>query len=371
MRDPVRRLKLYEAMKSDIVSGVYLSGGFMPNEFELAVKYGYSRDTVRSALAMLEDDKLVELLKGKGRRICPANVEKAKVPLTFLLPCPDFLCETASFVNAQMTRRMLKGVSQVAFEYDCRVETVPVSPTNNAHEIDWRKLNFVNADSRLVVNGYWYRDLFPLLMERGCKMAFIEDQAPELNDYKNYVKEWFLLSMDRLSTMESAVKFLAECGCRRIALAHNYIAEKDHPVLHGYKSGLAKYGLRYIAWHDTLMAKDDSVREIIGNFYKKNNFDGLLLDPMLIFRIQPRHSVHQYLGLPANVKIITTREISYNQMVFPSLTSMDFQYEEIGMVAAQHLLEEKFIAGQQLFSAKVIKRESTMLESDQLSLITT
>ena len=338
--------------------------------FELAAKYNCSRGTIRGMLAMLEDDKLVELLKGKRRRICPAKVEKVQPPLTFLLPCADFLCETASFVNAQMTRRMLKGVSQVAFEYDCRVETVPVSPTNNAHEIDWRKLDFVNTDSRLVVNGYWYRDLFPLLMERGCKVTFIEDQAPELNDYKKYVKEWFLLSMDRLSTMESAVKFLAECGCRRIALAHNYIAEKDHPVLHGYKSGLAKYGLRYISWQDTFMARDETVREIIGNFYKKNNFDGLLLDPMLIFRMQPRHSVNQYFGLPANVKIIATREIIYNQMVFPSLTSMDFQYEEIGKVAAQHLLENKFTTGQQLFSAKVIKRESTMRESEQLSLIT-
>lgn len=371
MREPVKRRLLYEAIKQDIARGVYLPGSFLPNELKLAVKYGNARDTLRLALTMLEDDKIIELLKGRGRRVCPVSSAETRPLITFLLPCADFLSDTDLFVNAHMTRRILNGVSRVAFEYDCRVEIVPVSPTNNERDINWGALDCINADSRLVINGLWYRQLFPLLSERGCKVALLEEQASEINDYKDYVKEWFLLSLDRLTTLESAVKVLVECGCRRIALAHNYISEKDHPVLYGYKSGMAKYGLRYIAWEDTLMANDETVSEIIGNFYKKNNFDGLLLDPMLIHRMRARHPVHQCLGLPAKVKIITTREIGYNQMAFPSLTSMDFPYEKIGMVAAQHLLKEKFTAERQLFSANVIKRESTMHESDKLSLITT
>ena len=263
---------------------------------------------------------------------------------------------------------MLKGVSQVAFEYGCRVEAVPVSPTNNDHDINWNTLDFVNADSRLVVNGYWYRDLFPMLSKRGCRVAFVENQAPDFNIYKDFIKEWFVLSMDRLNAMETAVKFLTERGCRRIALAHNYIAEKDHPVLDGYKSGLAKCGLRYAAWLDTLAANDKTIGGIIAGFYKKNKFDALLLDPDLIFMMRMRHSVNHCLGLPENVKIMATREVSSNQMLFPSLSSMDFPYEEIGRIAAQHLLEDKFRPEQQIFSSRVIERESTMLAAEQLSL---
>jgi len=69
MREPVKRLELYEAIKRDIANKIYLPGEFLPNELELAEKYGYARNTVRPGLAMLEDDNLVELLRGRGRQI--------------------------------------------------------------------------------------------------------------------------------------------------------------------------------------------------------------------------------------------------------------------------------------------------------------
>ena len=371
MREPVKRLKLYETMKADIASGVYSPGAFLPNEFELADKYGYSRGTVRSTLAMLEDDKLVELLKGKRRRLCPAKVEKAKVPLTFLLPCADFISETFPHVAAQISRRILKGVSQIAFDHNYRLETVAVSPTNNAHEIDWRKLDFVNADSMLVVIGYWYRDLFPLLSKSGCRVSFIENQAYDFNVYADYLKKWYVLTIDRISTTESAVKLLAERGCRRIALTYDDITEKNHPVLHGYESGLAKCGLSYAAWLDTFTANNETIAGIIAGFYEKNKFDALLLDPHLVFRLRTRYSLNSCLGLPENVKIMATDEISFNQQAFPSLSSTEFPYEEIGRVAAQRLLEDNFRGGQQIFSARIIERESTMHENERLSLLTT
>lgn len=369
MRSPVKRLKLYEAMKSDIASGVYLSGAFLPNEFELADKYGYSRETVRWALTMLEDDRIIELLKCKGRRIRSGIVGESRPLINFLLPCAGFLSETPLSEHAQSTRRILSGVSQIAFEYNCRVETVPVSPTNNRHEINWSKLDFVNSESRLVISGgYWYCDLFPLFKERGCKVAFIENQTYEFKLYADYIKEWYVLSMDRVTALESAVKFLAERGCRRIALVHCGISEKDHPVLHGYKSGLAKCGLRFTAWLDALNSNDDNIGNMIAGFYKKNNFDALLLDPYLVFRMRTRHSLHYCLGLPAGVKFLTTEEISYNHLALPSLSSVEFSYEEMGRIAAKGLLENQFRPGQQFFNAGIVERESTMHEVEQLVL---
>jgi len=365
MREPVKRIKLYEAMKSDIASGVYLSGAFLPNEFELSDRYGYSRDTVRSALTMLEDDKLVELLKGKGRQICPGHVEKAKVPLTFLLPCADFLSETFPHVTAQSCRQMLKGVSQIAFECDYRLETIPVSPTNNAHEIDWRKLDFVNADSRLIITGYWYRDLFPLLLERGCRVAFANRQVICRKDYENFINNCFCITVDAFKAAEDAVMHLFKRGCRRIALFHHYISEPEHPTMCGYLSGLRKCGLKFSAWHEIPdeipgeCPKQENVRSQLNGFYKKSGgFDGLLISPELSgLRLR---NLYQGLGLNEEIKIISSDDMAGNQWATPSISSMAFPHEEIGRIMARHLLVPDFSPEELLISAKFIERESTL-----------
>ena len=370
MRDPVRRLKLYEALKADIASGAYLPGSFLPNEFELAEKYGYSRDTVRSMLAMLEDDKLVELLKGKGRRICPGNVKKAQVPLTFLLPCPDFFSETFSHVSAQNARRLLKGVSQIAFEYDCRVETVPVSPTNNAHEIDWRKLDFVNADSRLILSGYWYRDLFPLLLERGCRVAFVNPQDAGLKHHEDFVNKCLIITLNVFGAAEAAVEFLCRQGCRRIALFHRYISEPEHPVMDGYLAGLRKCGLTFSAWHEPPEAhlKLQDVKSRLKCFYRQSGgFDGLFIDPGLAVELH-LHNLYQELGLDEDIKIIVSSDADNNQWIAPPLTSTAFPYEEIGRIAAQRLLSPDFSSGEQMVSGRLFERESTSSPKSNFAL---
>ena len=370
MRDPVRRLKLYEAMKSDIASGVYLPGGFLPNEFELAEKYGYSRDTVRSALTMLEDDKQVELLKGKGRRLCPANVEKAQVPLTFLLPCPDFLSETFPHVAAQISRRILKGVSQIAFDHNCRLETVAVSPTNNQHDIDWRKLDFVNADSRLILSGYWYRDLFPLLLERGCRVAFVNPQDAGLKHHEDFVKKCLIITLNVFGAAEAAVEFLCRHGCRRIALFHRYISEPEHPVMGGYLSGLKKCGLTFSAWHEQPEAhlKLQDVKSRLKCFYRQSGgFDGLFIDPGLAVELH-LHNLYHELGLDEDIKIIVSSDADNNQWIASPLTSTAFPYEEIGRIAAQCLLSPDFSPGEQMVSARLIERESTLSPKSNFAL---
>ncbi len=370
MREPVKRRLLYEAIKQDIAKGVYLPGSFLPNELELAVKYGIARDTLRLALTMLEDDKTIELLKGRGRRVCPANNAETRPLITFLLPCADFLSETYLFSIAQATRRILKGVSQVAFEYNCRLETVPVSPTNNAHDIDWRRLDFINSESRILAFGYWYCDLFPLFKKLGCRVAFIENQTWHFKFYADFLKDWAVFTIDRFNAMKAAVKFMADRDCRRIALVRCDIDKKDHPSLLGYKAGLAECGLSYAAWLNTLTTDDENITGIIADFYKKNKFDALLLDPYLICKLRTRQSLNYYLGLPESVKIMADAESIYNQREFSSLSSTDFPYEEIGRVAAQRLLEDKFRNEQQIFNARIIERESTMYEAERFNLLT-
>ncbi len=344
-------------------------GGRFQTEHELCNEFGVARTTMTRVMVRLVEEGLLRRSPGKGSFV--QKVKKPDVPITFLLPCADFLSETFADAMAQNSRRILKGASQVAFEYDCGLVTVPVSPTNNWHDIDWRKLDFINSDSKVLAYGYWYKGLFRLFKERGCKVAFVETQTSDYKIYTDCLKDWFVLTVDRLGATGSAVKFLAERGCRRIALAHGNIDEEDHPALLGYKAGLAQCGHRYAATVNTSDASDETIAGVIAGFYKNNKFDALLLDPRYIFKLRTQHSLNRYLGLPESVKIIADYETGYNHCFFPSLSTMDFSYEEIGRAAAQRLLEDEFRPGRQIFGGRIVERESTMQENERLTLLTT
>lgn len=66
-------MKLYQELKDiicqKILSGEFLNGDFLPNERELCSEYGMSRITVRKALRLLEEDKLIVKKPGSGNQI--------------------------------------------------------------------------------------------------------------------------------------------------------------------------------------------------------------------------------------------------------------------------------------------------------------
>ncbi|WP_207653738.1 GntR family transcriptional regulator [Scatolibacter rhodanostii] len=78
MKDKPKYLQLFEQIKSEILQGVYVGGQKIPGENETAEKYGMSRQTVRQALAMLEQEQFVERKQGSGTYIKESKKERKK-----------------------------------------------------------------------------------------------------------------------------------------------------------------------------------------------------------------------------------------------------------------------------------------------------
>lgn len=66
MKDGAKYVQLFERLKEEIAKGVYRGGEKIPGENELAEQYGMSRQTVRQALSMLEQELLIERRQGSG-----------------------------------------------------------------------------------------------------------------------------------------------------------------------------------------------------------------------------------------------------------------------------------------------------------------
>ena len=73
-------LPIYDLLHDDIVKGVYPTGSLFPSENTLSEKYNVSRNTLRQALAILQQDGFIHKQQGKGTVVIYSGtqLEKAK-----------------------------------------------------------------------------------------------------------------------------------------------------------------------------------------------------------------------------------------------------------------------------------------------------
>ena len=69
-QDVLKYQKLYHWAHTLITSGVIKNMDKFPSETSLQKKFGYSRQTVRTALQQLEDEGLIKRVRGSGTYVC-------------------------------------------------------------------------------------------------------------------------------------------------------------------------------------------------------------------------------------------------------------------------------------------------------------
>lgn len=80
--------QLQELIKEQIESGVWAPGDLLPSEPELARGLGVSRVVVRQALAILEDDRQIRRVRGRGTFVAQPKLEHRAGGLSRLLATP-------------------------------------------------------------------------------------------------------------------------------------------------------------------------------------------------------------------------------------------------------------------------------------------
>jgi len=80
--------QLQEVLKEQIESGRWAPGEALPSEPELARRFGISRVVVRQALAILEDDRQIVRVKGRGTFVAPPKLDARAGGLSRLLVAP-------------------------------------------------------------------------------------------------------------------------------------------------------------------------------------------------------------------------------------------------------------------------------------------
>ncbi len=206
MRTSKKRDIVYNTIKNAILSFDYEVGTALPLEVDLAEKYGVSRETLRNALALLEEENLIERVRGKGT-FFSQNIIPPKI--TFLIPRPEAIDISLSYFG------VYRGVLEQTFNCNCELETRVISKSNSFNDIDWSQMFKLNQNSNVIVLGFWYTKLFPILNTRKCNVAFIADnEFPELNN-SMALKNWHRVNVDMQQIARDMTLEILKQGSKR------------------------------------------------------------------------------------------------------------------------------------------------------------
>lgn len=112
MKDPkterekkLKHIKIYHQLYRLIEEGVYPAGSRLPSEPALAEQLNVSRMTLRRALSLLQEDRLVKNIRGKGNYICgPAS--ESQIYRVAGLCHPIYGCCTQTFASVELDFRI-------------------------------------------------------------------------------------------------------------------------------------------------------------------------------------------------------------------------------------------------------------------------
>ena len=301
------------------------------SEAVLCKEFGISRMTANKINNQLVGEGFLYRIKGSGTYV--KSPKAAQQPIRFLLPCPDYF----RFDCTYDIRLLMAGMLKEAQKSGIRIQGVPVSSVNNPQEIDWDELEDFNSETTVVVAGFWFKEVFPFLCERKCKVIFCDfHTSDDAKAYPFFFKNWTILRLDAQKAMIKTVDMLAEKSFKRIGYVYNVYFE-DSPLMTGFRKGMLKNSLP--------LTKDNLIYSgNIDDYYDRvqaasENFDVLILSSPDLVRQTLMILQSSGQKVPDDIALICFGDKQNFVNLNPPLSALSIPFYRVGQTIAAGLRE--------------------------------
>ena len=345
MRRPKKALKIYHSIRNDILKRRLPAGALLAKrEVDFAASLNVSRDTLRHALGMLEEEHLIRRVKGQGSFISE-SIPRRKI--TVMMPCAGNISLYSGFLSAQFS-----GAMEEARRHSCEIETIPVSPTNDLNDIDWEALFNLNSESRVVLSSYWFRTIFGFLAQSKCRVALIHDDGP--HDFPGIIhaEKWSRLHFKTSEALRDLTIHLFERGAKNPVFLMRFANEDASPIREIILSACEEWDPEFkpLIVNIPDICTSAEVDRILKKTLKENpeiQPDGVLVNTVQAFEVIRKHYPQILCGF---VDMKQKADFPADQWTFYS----DFNQREIGMEAVRQLLRPDYPGKEIAYTAKII-----------------
>lgn len=336
MEDAERKTAKYrflvDTIKEKIRSGVYAPGERMESENRLSETFGYSRQTVRQALSVLEREGLIERRRGSGTYISaegrrPARGRNVAIVTTYI---SDYIFPTIirgieeTLTNAGYSLTL--GVTNNHVEDESRILQSLISRRIDGVIVEGTKTAFPNPNV----------ELYQRLEKMGVPVVFF-------NSYYRDLQNAVYVVTDDKSVGRQAADLLIEKGCRCLGGVFKSDDMQGHGRYAGFSEGVIRSGCALgddsVVWYTT------SERS---RLFRPDNRDYMFerlrgCDGVVCYNDQIAYGVIDLLTsrgvrVPEDVLVTGCDNSSVSEYSPVKITSFNHPKDEMGRLAANKLI---------------------------------
>lgn len=347
-------ISLLNWLKEKINLGELHTGDKLYSENELSEMFHLSRQTVRHAIGILEEEGFVERVRGSGTYVgsYKGSARKQTMNIAVISTYVDGYIFPPTLQGIVQTLSAAGYMTQIAFTSN-RVE--------NERKILQGLLEKENVDGVIVEatksslpnpNLEYYREL----QRRGVALLFFNCKYPELDVP--------IVALDDIRAGEDAVRFLLENGHRKIGGIFKADDGQGKLRYAGYVNALLEANLgiddRKILWIDTEDQKN--LKNISSSILRR------LMDCTAVFCYNDEVAFglvellqKEGFRVPAQLSIVSIDASDLSLLAEPKITSIPYPMEELGKKAAENmikLIEELNFNATFLYHPKILVRDS-------------
>ena len=332
LNESLKYVKLYNWARTLILSGVLKTGEKMLSEHMLQKKFGVSRQTVRTALNRLEEDGLIQRVRGSGTYISyvEAGVERNSAHIGLIM----------SYFADYMFPQIYEGIESVMKEKGIAID---VAVTKNKLNDETMYLErFLNSNvSGLIVEGT--RSTFPNpnlklyreLEKRNIPIIFIH------NHYCNLKCSSVEMADEKCSY--ELTRILIDNGHKKIGGIFKYDDMQGVERYRGFTECMSENGLHIndecIKWYSTKDFDYQFSKKSLSGFLKKTGeCTALVLYNDEIAEKFIDFAEDKGKRIPEDLSIVSFDNISLSENVKLKLTSAIHPKFELGKRAARNLI---------------------------------
>lgn len=233
-------------------NGELKPGDKVESEYQLCRRFQVSRQTVRHAIAVLEEDGIIKRYRGSGTYISDSDQVSPKKEKTMQIAVMTTFIQ--EYIFSSILRELEEQFSNAEY-------SLQISVTNNS--VEKERFILKNILNKNTVDGLIAEttksglpnpnlDIYRQIMERGIPVLFINSYYPQL--------EAPHVSLNDKMAGKLVTKYLLQCGHQNIAAIFKGDDGQGHQRYAGYVEALmeanVKINDRRIIWADTEMLMD-------------------------------------------------------------------------------------------------------------------
>lgn len=354
MASEAKYMQVVNWIKQQIDCRAYLPDQRIPSENELSEQFGLSRQTIRHAISVLEEEGILTRLQGSGTYVsdnCFTNLEKR-----------TRIAVVTTYVDSYIFPKTIQGIEQILTEHGYSME---LAFTNNMVEREKEILaDIIQKDdiAGMIIEPTKSglpnpnEDLYQKLLEKKLPMIFINSFYPNL-DIPH-------VSMNDKDAAMKAVEALIMAGHKNIAAILKMDDGQGHRRYSGYMEAMKAAGLptrdENVIWIDTEdvlhpeLYRDKILRRLSGCSAIFCYNDQVAFNLVALLQ-------KEGISVPGQMSVVSVDDSDLAKLGDIKLSSIPHPIDRLGAKAALNLLQmmkDPKYDGNFEFVEEVILRES-------------